>query len=145
MDRKKREGRLLESLKLERGWGQWCICHPVCSLTRMRPQTSDSRINPDLKEQIWRNWTFCGSSCGPEIFEDPHKIRRNTLFPWFFQSGFLGFWYIIKTLVITFSSEKVLNLCKMWTPHPPFLSNIHVLRSSEPEKMVFANVSVCVC
>ena len=28
---------------------------------------------------------------------------------------------------------------------PPFLSNVHVLRPSEPEKMVFANVSVCVC
>ena len=26
---------------------------------------------------------------------------------------------------------------------PPFLSNVHVLRPSEPEKMVFANVSVC--
>ena len=25
---------------------------------------------------------------------------------------------------------------------PPFLSNVHVLRPSEPEKMVFANVSV---
>ena len=29
------------------------------------------------------------------------------------------------------------------TPPPPFLSNVHVLRPSEPEKMVFANVSVC--
>ena len=27
---------------------------------------------------------------------------------------------------------------------PPFLSNVHVLRPSEPEKMVFANVFVCV-
>ena len=45
---------------------------------------------------------------------------------------------------ITFSSEKVLDLCKMWPPPPPFLSNVHVLRPSETEKMVFANVSVCV-
>ena len=29
------------------------------------------------------------------------------------------------------------------TPPPSFLSNVHVLRLSEPEKMVFANVSVC--
>ena len=43
---------------------------------------------------------------------------------------------------ITFSSEKVLDLCKMGPPS--FLSNVHVLRPSEPEKMVFANVSVCV-
>ena len=28
-------------------------------------------------------------------------------------------------------------------PNPPILSNVHVLRPSEPEKMVFANVSVC--
>ena len=28
-------------------------------------------------------------------------------------------------------------------PTPPFLANVHVLRPSEPEKMVFANVSVC--
>ena len=27
--------------------------------------------------------------------------------------------------------------------HPPFLSNVHVLRPPEPEKMVFTNVSVC--
>ena len=26
---------------------------------------------------------------------------------------------------------------------PPFLSNVHVLRPPEPEKMVFTNVSVC--
>ena len=26
---------------------------------------------------------------------------------------------------------------------PPFLSNVHVLRPSEPEKMVFAHLSVC--
>ena len=41
--------------------------------------------------------------------------------------------------------EKVLDLCKMWPPPPPppFLSNVHILRPSEPEKMVFANVSVC--
>ena len=26
---------------------------------------------------------------------------------------------------------------------PPFLSNVHVLRPSKPQKMVFANVSVC--
>ena len=26
---------------------------------------------------------------------------------------------------------------------PPSLSNVHVLRPSKPEKMVFANVSVC--
>ena len=45
--------------------------------------------------------------------------------------------------IFTFSSEKVLDLCKMGPP-PPFLSNAHVLRPSEPEKMVFANVSVCV-
>ena len=32
----------------------------------------------------------------------------------------------------TFSSEKVLDLCKMGPP--PFLSNVHVLRPSEPEK-----------
>ena len=30
-------------------------------------------------------------------------------------------------------------------PPPPFLSNVHVLRPSEPEKMVFTNVSVCLC
>ena len=30
-------------------------------------------------------------------------------------------------------------------PPPPFLSNVRVLRPSEPEKMVFANVSVCLC
>ena len=42
---------------------------------------------------------------------------------------------------ITFSSEKVLDLYKMG-PHP-FLSNVHVLRPPEPEKMVFTNVSVC--
>ena len=28
-------------------------------------------------------------------------------------------------------------------PPPPFLSSVHVLRPSEPEKMVFANVSAC--
>ena len=28
-------------------------------------------------------------------------------------------------------------------PPPPFLSNVHVLRPPEPEKMVFTNVSVC--
>ena len=27
---------------------------------------------------------------------------------------------------------------------PPFLSNVHVLRPPEPEKMFFTNVSVCV-
>ena len=47
------------------------------------------------------------------------------------------------SLIFTFSSEKVLDLCKMWPPPPPFLSNVHVLRPSEPEKMVFTNVSVC--
>ena len=46
--------------------------------------------------------------------------------------------------IFTFSSEKVLDLCKMGSP-PPFLSNVHVLRPSEPEKMVFANESVCLC
>ena len=48
-------------------------------------------------------------------------------------------------LFITFSSEKVLDLCKMGPP--PFLSNVHVLRPPEPEKMVFTNVclSVCLC
>ena len=45
--------------------------------------------------------------------------------------------------LFTFSSEKVLDLCKMGPP--PFLSNVHVLRPSEPEKIVFANVSVCLC
>ena len=44
-------------------------------------------------------------------------------------------------LFFTFSSEKVLDLCKMWPP--PFLSNVHFLRPPEPEKMVFTNVSVC--
>ena len=29
------------------------------------------------------------------------------------------------------------------TPPPLFLSNIHVLRPSEPKKMVFAHVSTC--
>ena len=49
---------------------------------------------------------------------------------------------LIKTLkvsyFITFSLEKVLDLCKMGhpPPHP-------ALRPSEPEKMVFANVSAC--
>ena len=28
---------------------------------------------------------------------------------------------------------------------PAFLSNVHVLRPPEPEKMVFTNVSVCLC
>ena len=28
-------------------------------------------------------------------------------------------------------------------PPPPFLSNVHVFRPPEPEKMVFTNVSVC--
>ena len=31
----------------------------------------------------------------------------------------------------------------MGPPPPPFLSNVHVLRPPEPEKMVFTNVSVC--
>ena len=43
--------------------------------------------------------------------------------------------------IFTFSSEKVYAKCD--PPPPPFLSNVHVLRPSEPEKMVFANVSVC--
>ena len=47
----------------------------------------------------------------------------------------------INNNIFTFSSEKVLDLCKMGLP--PFLSNVHVLRPPEPEKMVFTNVSVC--
>ena len=33
----------------------------------------------------------------------------------------------VQKWIFTFSSEKVLDLCKMWPP--PFLSNVHVLRS----------------
>ena len=43
-------------------------------------------------------------------------------------------------IIFTFSSEKVF----MQNVTPPFLSNVHILRPSEPEKMVLANVmSVC--
>ena len=44
-----------------------------------------------------------------------------------------------KMSIFTFSSEKVCAKCDP----PPFLANVHVLRPSEPEKMVFAKVSVC--
>ena len=41
----------------------------------------------------------------------------------------------VEFLFFTFSSEKALDLCKMWSPPPPFLSNVHVLRPSQPEKI----------
>ena len=43
--------------------------------------------------------------------------------------------------LFTFSSETVLNLCKIWPPR--FSSNLYVLRPPEWEKMVFGMVSVC--
>ena len=58
----------------------------------------------------------------------------------------LSIWHFFSILYFfTFSSEKVF-LCKIWQtppPPPPFLSNVHILGPSEPEKMVFANVSAC--
>ena len=56
--------------------------------------------------------------------------------------------YLYNT-IITFSSEKVLDLCKMGPP-PLFFSNVHVLTPSEPEKngfheCVFLSVCVSVC
>ena len=40
-------------------------------------------------------------------------------------------------------SEKVLDFYAKWDPPPsPVFSNVHVLRPSKPEKMVFVNVSV---
>ena len=46
----------------------------------------------------------------------------------------------------TFSSEKVLDLCKIWPPpHPPFSSNLHVLRPPESENRGFAKVCLSVC
>ena len=41
-----------------------------------------------------------------------------------------------KLFLFTFSSEKVLHLCKLCPP-PLFFSNVHVLRPTEHEKIVF--------